>query len=385
MIARNRPEATLGEIVRAAAFGTDAAATQAIFFRALGDSLQLRGDALLAPSGRAAIYFLLRAIPLERVYLPAYTCWVVLEAVRLANKEAVLLDIDYPRLNIRLSEIERIRGRPGIVIATHQFGFPENVGAIQERLRGLGHVVIEDCAGAMFTRVGGVPVGSSSDAAVYSFETSKLWTLGRGGLIVTPNAELATRVKHAMQITRPAGAWVDLVQLGMRRFITAPSVYRWLLAAYLLANEPTEGMGQPSASLTPDYLRQLSPGQLRLGAALSQRVGEIVRRRQALFELYDRAVADMPGIERVEALPHSVVTPIRYPVLVKDIDKRRVYHRVRSQGIDLGFSYSYTLGDHRTYPGAAKFAEQVLNLPLYSDITDAEAQRVIAALRAALT
>lgn len=385
MIARNRPEATLREIVRAAAFGADDAAAQSIFFRVLRDSLQLRGDVMLAPSGRAAIYYLLSAIPLERVYLPAYTCWVVLEAARLANKEVVLLDIDYPRLNIRLSEIERIRGMPGIVIATHQFGFPEDVGAIQERLRGSKHVVIEDCAGAMFTRVSGAPVGSLGDAALYSFETSKLWTLGRGGLIVTPNAELATRVKHAMRVTRPAGAWMDLFRLGMRRFVTAPFVYHWLLAAYLLAREPTEGMGQASASLTADYLRQLSPGQLRLGVRLSDRVGDIVRRRQALFELYDRAVADMPGIERVEALPHSVVTPIRYPVLVKGVDKRRVYDRVRGQGIDLGFSYSYTLGDRRTYPGAAKFAEQVLNLPLYGDITDAEAQRAVAALRAALT
>ncbi len=379
MIARNRPEARLGEILRAWV-GTGRTEPIAGFARTMQEALALDVEPVLVPSGRAALYFLFRAIPLRKVYLPAFTCWAVLEAARLADKDVALLDIDYPRLNLRLDEIERAAREPGIVVATHQFGFPEDVAALRERLGDRGHVIVEDCAGAMFTQLRGVPVGALGQAAIYSFEASKLWTLGRGGIVIPWDPLLAQRVRElAAGCTR--GSSAVLARLALRRTLTHPFWYRLLLPAYLALREPTEGMQALSDRLTPEYYEAISPRQAQLGMLLATRLVQIVRRRQELFDYYHEAVQALPGITRVEALPKSRVTPIRYPVLITRGDKRVLYERLRADGIDLGFSYSYSLGDAWSQPGAARFAREVMNLPLYADLDHAAAERVIAALQ----
>lgn len=383
MIARNRPEVRLGEIVNAW-FAIQSNASEPTcdeFAHAVMRALSLEGEPILLPSGRAALYFLFQALPLKRVYLPAYTCWAVLEAAQLAGKEVRFLDIDYPGLNVRLSEVERIRDHPGVVVATHQFGFPEDVEAVEQRLVGRGHVIIEDCAGAMFCRLRGAPMGMRGLAAVFSFETSKLWTLGRGGLIVTRDETLARRVRELLGSALIGRGRMILAHLALRRLLTAAPVYRTLLPLYLMLREPTEGMHKLSTVLTPDYLEAFSTPQARLGLMLVRRMTTVVQRRQELFTIYARAVGAIPGLTCVTPLPESLVTPIRYPVLVRGQDKRSVYDGMLAAGIDLGFSYSYSFGNPHEQPGAARFAKEVLNLPVYADIKPESAERIVAVLR----
>ena len=51
-------------------------------------------DVLLTPSGRAGLYFILRAVAQTRVVIPAYTCKAVIEAALLAGKEVCFLDAE---------------------------------------------------------------------------------------------------------------------------------------------------------------------------------------------------------------------------------------------------------------------------------------------------
>ena len=70
------------------------------------------------------------------------------------------------------------------------------------------------------------------------------------------------------------------------------------------------------------------------------------------------------------------------PFRVVGTDKHSVYHECRRRGVDLGFSYSYACAPDT--PMAARAAAEVLNLPLYSGLSDDEVARVIAAVRASL-
>jgi dTDP-4-amino-4,6-dideoxygalactose transaminase len=326
---------------------------------------------------------LFRAIPLERVYLPAYTCWVVLEAARLAGKEVEFVDIDYPSLNVRIEQLERVRERAGIVVATHQFGYPEDVARIQDCLSGAGHVVVEDCAGSMFSSLRGVPLGNRGAASIFSFETGKLLTLGGGGMVVTKDAALAAQIRAELAklslLSSPA-----LRRLMFRRIATAPSLYRFLLSLYLLGREPTESGHALSTELTREYLEHFPIRAARLGMALTARIEAVARRRRDLFVLYDEALSTLPRVTRVASLEGSSVTPIRYPFLVPLEQKRAVYDGMRARGVDLGFSYSYSLGRAQDCPDSARFAAEILNLPLYSDLSLDQARRVVAALSATI-
>ncbi len=383
MIPRIRPELRYAELL-AARFGSRVVEGHdpiGIFAAQLQRLLQVPELPLLTVSGRAALYLLFRALPLERIYLPAYTCWVVLEAAKLSGKLVEFLDIDYPGVNVMPEEYARIADHPGIVVATHQFGYPENVPRVREILGNRGHVIIEDCAGSLFSRHQGQPTGVHGDAAIYSFELSKVLTIG-GGAVVTSDEELRRQVRGFISADAPGARWPrELARILARKGLTEPRMYGLVLAAYLRFRPPTEGMGELETVPGRMFRTRFSETQARLGLALAPRLSGIAKRRQALFELYHDALASVPGVRRLTSLPGSEVCPIRVPFLVANAAKLDVYHRMRALGIDLGFSFSYSLTDAARFPRAARLAGEILNLPIHSTLEPAEALHIVECLK----
>lgn len=383
MIPRSRPEAEYQDILRAL-FSRRAERDDAhrVLSGLLVKSLELESAPVFTASGRAALYLLFRALDLKRVYMPAYNCWVVLEAALLAGKEVEFFDVDYPRFGIRPDELARISRKPGIVVATHQFGFPEDVPGMQEQLAETGHTIVEDCAGSMFSRFHGEALGRRGMAAIYSFEATKLWTLFSGGFVVSSDEDLVLRVRSLCESSAtPRQGVADLIRLLLRRAQTEPAIYGTLLSIYLLFREPTEGGRQPSPQLGQEYRGGLGDRQALLGAMMADKTRLIAEHRRRLYDFYSNALADVPGVAQIEPLPGSLVTPIRFPILVREDRKHDLYQRMRKDGIDLGFSYSYALGEAGRYPGAARFAGESLNLPVHTGVSLTTARRIIESLR----
>lgn len=378
MIPRTRPETRYGEVIAgltSPALETRGARSRFAAF--LQKTLPTADTPFLTSSGRAALYLLFKVLPQERVYLPAYTCWVTLEAAKLAGKTVSFLDIDYPGLHVKTEEFERIRSEPGIIVATHQFGYPEDVARIREILSGNAHAIIEDCAGAIFTGIDGLPAGHLGDAAIYSFEAGKLFTLG-GGAVVARDGELMRRIQEEANKWSTPRRWPgSLLRLGVKRFLAEPAFYGLLLRIYLLFRPPTEGRRFLSPTLARTYTDGFSDWQARLGLIVGTRIIDIANRRRVLFDFYNRALEDIPAIGRVRPLPGATVCPIRFPFLVDSRRKYSLYDRMRKRGVDLGFSFSYSLADEHQCPGAAKFAREVLNLPIYSEIHLPEAEWIV--------
>ena len=78
-------------------------------------------DVMLTSSARCAIYMIAHSLPQHKIIVPAYTCEVVIEAVKLAGKEVIFAPVSKETLNI--SEYPEFDSDT-IVIATHQYGFP---------------------------------------------------------------------------------------------------------------------------------------------------------------------------------------------------------------------------------------------------------------------
>ncbi|MET0416855.1 MAG: DegT/DnrJ/EryC1/StrS family aminotransferase, partial [Actinoplanes sp.] len=136
----------------------------------------------------------------------------------------------------------------------------------------------------------------------------------------------------------------------------------------------------------PDVLCALGRSQLR-------RLGEFKARRAALVARYDEALADLDGV-----LPpnrKSWADPVwhLYPIRVLDGRRREVYDRMRAAGIGVQVNYVPVywhpvfadLGYRRgSCPVAESFYSQQLSLPLYPGLSDADQDRVIDALTAAV-
>ena len=72
-------------------------------------------------------------------------------------------------------------------------------------MRAARHRVVEDAACAAGSAYRGRPVGAGADLAAFSFHPRKLLTTGEGGMIVTPDGEVAARLRrlreHGMDVS----------------------------------------------------------------------------------------------------------------------------------------------------------------------------------------
>ncbi|MEX2015868.1 MAG: DegT/DnrJ/EryC1/StrS family aminotransferase, partial [Candidatus Hydrogenedentales bacterium] len=179
LIARHRHEITAGQMLRFALEGRDARGAVEEWMR------QYLGvpHGLLLPSGRAAIYWALRAAPERTVYMPAFTCIVAVEAVRLAGKQIRFVDIDPGSYNVPAAEYEKVLEPGGIVLATAQFGFPGELDQVCALANARECRVLEDCAGGLGGHLGGRPLGSFGDLAIFSFQHTKTASAHDAGML----------------------------------------------------------------------------------------------------------------------------------------------------------------------------------------------------------
>lgn len=106
----------------------------------------------------------------------------------------VFCDIDSNRLTIDPSQIEAlITSRPSAISATHVYGIPCDVEAIERIARELNLKVIYDAAHAFGTRYKGRSLLAYGDISTLSTHATKLFHTVLGGAIVTKGPEI---LKH---------------------------------------------------------------------------------------------------------------------------------------------------------------------------------------------
>jgi perosamine synthetase len=135
-------------------------------------------------NARSAIFTLADVFSLrgEEVLFPSYCCGVDLEALLAAG----VVPKFYPvreDMQIDASEItSRMGPATKAVYLIHYLGFPSPVEELAAICRERGVPLIEDCALALFSRLGERPLGSFGDAAVFSLYKSLPVPSG-GGLV----------------------------------------------------------------------------------------------------------------------------------------------------------------------------------------------------------
>jgi perosamine synthetase len=127
----------------------------------------------------------------DEVIIPSYTCAALLHAVNYVKARPVLVDTEKNGFNIDPDQVKaRCSGRTRAIIVPHTFGFPAEITAISA----LGIPVIEDCAQALGSSVGGLPAGKTGTIGVFSFYASKMIAAGQGGMIVTDDESIFSTV-----------------------------------------------------------------------------------------------------------------------------------------------------------------------------------------------
>ncbi|EFC80588.1 DegT/DnrJ/EryC1/StrS aminotransferase family protein [Parafrankia sp. EUN1f] len=312
-------------------------------------------------NGTDAIELALRALgvgtrPDDEVILPANSFIATAEAVSRAGARPVLVDADETYQLVDPARVaEAITARTRAVIPVHLFGQLAALEQVQEVIGGREIAIVEDAAQAQGATRGGAGIGSAGPAATSFYPGKNLGAYGDAGATLTDDADLATTMRAISchgSLTK-----YEHTHLGFNsRLDTLQAVVlRAKLRRLAAANE-----ARRTAAARYDLL--LSDAEKSLG-----------------FDLGRPQVA--PGNVHVWHL---------YVIRVPERD--RLLGRLQAAGIGAGVHYPQPI--HRTVPFADHaprpcpvtdlLAGQILSLPIYPEITDAQQQRVVETLMKAL-
>ena len=277
-----------------------------------------------------------------------------------------LRNMSVPALEAKLAEAEKAGRLPKVVIPVDFSGLPCDLSEIRALADRYGFAIIEDASHAVGATYAGRPVGRGyADIAVFSFHPVKIVTTGEGGMCLTSRAHLAERLRllrshgvtrdPALMTREPQGAWdYDQVDLGFN--------YR------------------------------LTDIQAALGSSQLQRLDDLFERREALASRYDVRLADLP-LQLPARLNDRQSSHHLYVVEVGNGEgpeqRAAVFAGLRSRGILANVHYIpihlqpyyRALGfAEGMFPAAERFYRRAITIPLFPAMTEAEQDRVIAAL-----
>lgn len=295
-------------------------------------------EVVLTSSGRSALYHILKYLPQRRVVVPAYTCDVVVEAVRLAGKEIVFAHVNRNSLNVE--EIPEMDDN-SIFIATHQYGFPCKIKDICEICKKKGTVVIEDCAGAFGTMIDGQLAGTFGDFAIFSFNASKLINApSTGGFLIAQKETDIQGLKDRI-IFNPCTYKYKVKNLVKSLAFCLDKnsfVHYWLSKAikhdaaksYVSAEEY-----QPKTNVLNDYLFGFYDWQAYVVLKQLKRLPYLLQQRGELTELYNTRLNSLYQIKTFNRQSCS----IRYPIYLKN--RQEIKSKLRSRGVEIGSGFEH--------------------------------------------
>lgn len=277
-------------------------------------------------------------------------------------------NLSVARLAEKLAHAEQEGRLPKVLIPVHMCGQPCDMAGIQALSRRYGFKIIEDASHAIGGRYRGEPIGDCrySDVTVFSFHAVKIITTAEGGMAVTQDGALATRMRllRSHGITRDAG--------DMTHAPDGPWYYQQIELGF-------------------NY--RMTDVQAALGLSQMQRIDSFVAQRLAIATRYDERLSN-PVVVTPWQHPDSCSAWHLYVIRLKleGIGKthREVFQGLRAAGIGVNLHYipvyrhpyyerlGFKVG---SWPEAERYYGDAISLPMYVTLTEQQQDSVIAALR----
>lgn len=171
--------------------------------------------AVALSSGTAALHLALLAVgvqPGDEVLVSTFTFAASANAVTYCGAHPVFIDSDHVSWNMNpellaeeLAECASRGTLPAAVVVVDLYGQCADYDAIMTICREYGVPVIEDSAESLGATYKGRPAGTLADIGIFSFNGNKIMTTSGGGMLLTPDEEIADRVRYlATQARQPA-------------------------------------------------------------------------------------------------------------------------------------------------------------------------------------
>jgi perosamine synthetase len=253
------------------------------------------------------------------------------------------------------------------MIIQHMAGHPADVPELAAAAGLPASAVVEDAAHGIGAELRGIRLGGASRAACFSFYATKNLPIGEGGAIATDDDELAAYVRTARLHGLSRDAWRRYLPGGSWRYDVAEPG----LKANLTDIQAAIGIAQ--LAMLPRWQARRTQLAAQYDAALAGVPGLVLPPRPAegrhAWHLYQVRVTSACGISR--------------DAVIDALTRRAIGTSVHFIPVHQLSGYRQILGPEecRSVPATDQIAQEVLSLPMYPALADADVTQVAEALR----
>lgn len=288
--------------------------------------------------------------PGDEVITTPFTFAATVEAIALRGAKPVFVDINPETFNINTKQIEAvITKQTKAILPVHLYGHPADMDPIMELAKKYKLFVVEDNAQAIAATYKGKTTGSFGDVGCISFyPTKNLGAAGDAGMVTANNKEVADRLRKL----RAHGMWVRYYhdELGVN-----------------------SRLDEIQAVILRTKLKYLDSWN---------------DRRRQIAKMYETLLKDCPGVTLPKVHPDVTHVWHQYTIRVHNTNKAESKSRdiLQTKLAELGIGsmcyypvplhlqkafsqYGYAQGD---FPVTELVSDEVLSLPMYPELTDAQ-------------
>jgi dTDP-4-amino-4,6-dideoxygalactose transaminase len=326
-------------------------------------------------SATAGLHLALESLgigPGDEVITTTHTFTATAEVVRYLGADVVLVDADPVTLCIDVAAIEAaVTPRTKAIVPVHYAGLAADMSALLALAKRHDLKVVEDAAHALPTTCNGQLIGTlDSDITVFSFYANKTMTTGEGGMIVTRDEALAERMK----VMRLHGISRDAFDRFQSK---TPAWYYEVIA--------------------PGFKYNLTDIAAAIGLVQLTKLPRFLERRQYLAARYHDRLCSLPLILPADAPSGDVHAWHLYVIRLAPtarVSRDALIQALSDRGI--GTSVHYVPLHRQPYwrdrygltpemfPHSEAAYQSMVSIPLFTAMTDADQDRVIAALQEVL-
>ncbi len=288
-------------------------------------------------TGTLALHLALMCLDInsgDEIIIPSYACRSLLNSVLYSRAKPVLCDVSVEDYNMSSREAEKkITRRTKAIIIPHMYGCPAKIDEFKE----LGVYIIEDCAHSIGAEYKNRKVGSWGDLSIFSFEGTKYITTGEGGMVLSNSNYLLNRLKKL--------------------------------------KEPD------SSEFKIKYTYRMTNLQAAVGRVQLSRLGEFIRKRKLVANIYNMAFADC-DMQLLKGCPESIDIYQRYMIRInKDIYSfmKKCYKKgVKvKQPVKPHPLHRYLNLSAKNFPNTEYIMRSAVSVPIYPLLTGKQIKHVV--------
>ncbi len=328
----------------------------AAFEEALGRYLGAK-HVIAINTGTTALQLAMHALELgpgDEVIVPSMTFCASIQAITATGATPIFCEVTDTDLNMDVEDVRTlITERTRAIMPVHYCGNACDMDAILQLAEDKGLTVIEDAAHAFGSKYKGRMIGSFGHFTCFSFDPIKNITSGEGGAIVTASDEMADRLRK-------------MRMLGIDR------------------NRPS-GSGGEYDVVVQGYRFHMSNMNAAVGLTQLARAHDFQARKSEIVNRYN---AEFAGLEHITLLDWNMPDTFAFSYVLRVTAAHRDAFRahLKDWGVGTGMHYppnhllSYYSRDNVRLPRTEKIAQEIVTIPLYYEMTDADVDRVIEAV-----